>query len=130
MNEIKTKHTNRHSEYGSYKDLVNDAIHWLARMGTEYAGSFIIRDGVLKGPINQNKFTKEYRHHLPELMRSQDNKCNICSKEPKGIPLMHVDHIYPVSIALSEGWSKERINNITNLQMLCRECNTKKGATI
>lgn len=49
----------------------------------------------------------------------QEGKCAICNKE---FPLdkMHADHIIP--------WSKGGRTLLENLQMLCRDCNLKKGA--
>lgn len=49
----------------------------------------------------------------------QEGKCAICGK-PFEIGEMHGDHIIP--------WSKGGKTVIENCQMLCRDCNLKKGA--
>lgn len=49
----------------------------------------------------------------------QDGKCAICGKS-FGIGNMHADHIKP--------WSDGGKTTIDNCQMLCRDCNLKKGA--
>lgn len=49
----------------------------------------------------------------------QEGKCAICGK-PFDIGEMHGDHIIP--------WSKGGKTVIENCQMLCRDCNLKKGA--
>jgi len=49
----------------------------------------------------------------------QGHKCNICGKV-FDFEKMHGDHIIP--------WSKGGHTTPDNLQMLCRDCNLRKGA--
>ena len=55
-----------------------------------------------------------------ELHKAQGGKCMYCGRKP-GIDLMDVDHKNPVA----KGGSDQK----RNLQVLCRSCNTRKGAT-
>ena len=56
----------------------------------------------------------------PELHKKQGGKCMYCGRKP-GIDLMDVDHKNP----MAKGGSDLK----RNLQLLCRSCNTRKGAT-
>lgn len=56
---------------------------------------------------------------LREKYEKQKHKCAICDKEFP-IEKMHGDHIIP--------WSKGGHTTPDNCQMLCRDCNLKKGA--
>ena len=55
-----------------------------------------------------------------ELRNAQGGKCMYCGRKP-GIDLMDVDHKNP----MAKGGSDQK----RNLQVLCRSCNTRKGAT-
>ena len=55
-----------------------------------------------------------------ELHKAQGGKCMYCGRKP-GIDLMDVDHKNP----MAKGGSDQK----RNLQLLCRSCNTRKGAT-
>lgn len=55
-----------------------------------------------------------------ELHKKQAGKCMYCGRKP-GIDLMDIDHKNPVA----KGGSDQK----RNLQLLCRSCNTRKGAT-
>lgn len=55
-----------------------------------------------------------------ELFKSQGGKCMYCGRKP-GMDLMDIDHKNPVA--------KGGSDNKRNLQLLCRSCNTRKGAT-
>ena len=55
-----------------------------------------------------------------ELHKAQGGKCMYCGRKP-GIDLMDVDHKNP----MDKGGSDQK----RNLQVLCRSCNTRKGAT-
>ena len=55
-----------------------------------------------------------------DLHKSQGGKCMYCGRKP-GIDLMDVDHKNP----MAKGGSDQK----RNLQLLCRSCNTRKGAT-
>lgn len=54
-----------------------------------------------------------------EAYERQGHKCNICGEEFE-FEQMHADHIKP--------WSKGGHTTPDNCQMLCRDCNLKKGA--
>ena len=55
-----------------------------------------------------------------ELHNAQGGKCMYCGRKP-GIDLMDIDHKNP----MSKGGSDSK----RNLQVICRSCNTRKGAT-
>ena len=55
-----------------------------------------------------------------ELFKSQNGKCMYCGRKP-GIDLMDIDHKNP----MAKGGSDQK----RNLQLICRTCNTRKGAT-
>lgn len=55
-----------------------------------------------------------------ELHKAQGGKCVYCGRR-LGIDLMDIDHKNPVA----KGGSDQK----RNLQLLCRSCNTRKGAT-
>ena len=69
----------------------------------------------------------QYRKLLGQFWEAQGGKCNICKTIPKDTKHATIDHIYPVSLALKKSWPKEKINDTSNLQMLCLSCNSKKG---
>ena len=52
------------------------------------------------------------------VYEKQNHKCAICGKEFE-FEQMHADHITP--------WSKGGKTTPENCQMLCRDCNLKKG---
>ena len=57
--------------------------------------------------------------HISEAYERQGHKCAICGEEFE-FEQMHADHIKP--------WSKGGHTTPDNCQMLCRDCNLKKGA--
>ena len=69
-------------------------------------------------PLRRRKtFSTELKR---ELHKAQGGKCMYCGRKP-GIDLMDIDHKNPVA----KGGSDQK----RNLQLLCRSCNTRKGAT-
>lgn len=59
------------------------------------------------------------RRDIAVAYERQDHKCAICGKTFT-LDKMHADHVVP--------WSKGGHTTLENLQMLCRDCNLKKGA--
>ena len=55
-----------------------------------------------------------------EIFKGQAGKCMYCGRKP-GIDLMDIDHKNP----MAKGGSEQN----RNLQLICRTCNTRKGAT-
>lgn len=55
------------------------------------------------------------KEKIKELFEKYKYKCNLCNKEKNLI----IDHIVPLS--------KGGTNDFKNLQILCQECNQKKG---
>ena len=53
-----------------------------------------------------------------DAYKKQDGKCNICHKHFE-LKDMQADHITP--------WSKEGKTILSNCQMLCADCNRRKG---
>ena len=70
-----------------------------------------------ESPGNRKSFAPELKR---ELHKAQSGKCMYCGRKP-GIDLMDVDHKNPRA---KQGSDLKR-----NLQLLCRTCNTRKGAT-
>ena len=68
-------------------------------------------------PRRRKAFSPELKR---ELHKAQAGKCMYCGRKP-GIDLMDIDHKNPVA----KGGSDTK----RNLQLLCRSCNTRKGAT-
>lgn len=68
-------------------------------------------------PRRRKTFAKELKR---ELHKAQGGKCMYCGRRT-GIDLMDIDHKNPVA----KGGSDQK----RNLQLLCRSCNTRKGAT-
>ena len=52
------------------------------------------------------------------LHKGQGGKCNYCGRR-LSLAYMHVDHKTPVA--------REGSNRVSNLQLLCSPCNTRKG---
>ena len=65
----------------------------------------------------RKSFSKDLKS---ELHASQSGRCMYCGRKP-GIDLMDIDHKNPIA--------KGGSNTKRNLQLLCRSCNTRKGAT-
>ena len=68
-----------------------------------------------------------------EILKRQQWKCNQCNVQLKYKQenawegqVAHIDHIYPYSKRNTYYNGKLKINEINNLQALCRECNLKK----
>ena len=55
-----------------------------------------------------------------EIFKGQAGKCMYCGRKPR-IDLMDIDHKNP----MAKGGSDQN----RNLQLICRTCNTRKGAT-
>ena len=73
---------------------------------------------LLEEPTRRRKsFSAELKS---ELHKAQSGKCMYCGRKP-GIDLMDIDHKNP----MAKGGSDQK----RNLQLLCRSCNTRKGAT-
>ena len=69
-------------------------------------------------PVRRRKsFPVEFKR---DLHKAQGGKCMYCGRR-LGIDLMDVDHKNP----MAKGGSDQK----RNLQLLCRSCNTRKGAT-
>ena len=69
-------------------------------------------------PGNKRKtFSAELK---AELYKAQAGKCMYCGRK-LSIDLMDIDHKNPIA--------KGGSNSKRNLQLLCRTCNTRKGAT-
>lgn len=59
---------------------------------------------------------KRYR-----ALKKSDGRCCLCGRGAAHGVSLEVDHIEPVSVA------PDRVNDETNLQVLCSECNSGKG---
>jgi ribosomal protein S27E len=80
----------------------------------------IIFKEMLSHPFGRKKRTtiKNYKKIFKDLLHKYKFQCNFCGeKEEKKLT---IDHIKPVS--------KGGTDDLNNLQILCRSCNSKKGA--
>lgn len=79
--------------------------------------AFLEKDGQIKRYSNWNVWLKE------ALFNRENGRCAICKCDLTGVIALgkkiHIDHIIPIS---SGG-----TNDPTNLQILCDDCNLKKG---
>ena len=64
--------------------------------------------------------TPEWRAVRYKLLQQKGNTCVVCGRGPKDRAKIHVDHIVPRSLA------PERSLDITNLQVMCEDCNLGK----
>jgi 5-methylcytosine-specific restriction endonuclease McrA len=69
-------------------------------------------------------FDEPKRNHIPKALKEmlytkQKKKCNYCGNE-FSIQYFHIDHKTPIA----RGGSPD---SITNLQLICGPCNTRKG---
>lgn len=44
-----------------------------------------------------------------------------------GKHMVTIDHIFPQYLARQKGWTNEQINDISNLQLMGKNCNARKG---
>lgn len=75
---------------------------------------------LLSGKFNRKRkpTISNYRKIFNELLHKYNFKCVCCGSKEK----LSVDHIKPVS--------KGGTDDITNLQILCKSCNSSKGAKL
>jgi len=69
-----------------------------------------------------------------EILKRQKWRCNICATRLKFDKnsrwegeIAHIDHIFPYSKRKNYSNGEENINELSNLQALCPNCNLKKG---
>lgn len=85
------------------------------------------RDGLSCGICKQSLEAEwaQYQEWLGWSKRKDANKPKAPMKRSK--LSLTVDHIYPKSLARTNGWLKERTWALTNLQLAHKACNVKKG---
>ncbi len=76
-----------------------------------------------KGMGSEFYQTREWQKLRFNFARSLDGKCQMCGRSMVHGIIIHVDHIVPRSKC------PDRELDITNLQLLCEDCNMGKGAT-
>lgn len=111
-----------YENYGNKEDIDTDALQqelerlWMDDDVTHKAGAYEYVLGGDERCLNIRKFT-------PAMAKAaytrQKGVCPICGKHFE-IEEMEADHITP--------WSQNGPTNAENCQMLCRECNRRKGA--
>ena len=73
---------------------------------------------------------------IRELLAKRDGhfcQWEHCKKpqfDPADLQDMTIDHVLPVSFCKENGWTKEDTNDLTNLQLLHRRCNSEKGSLL
>ena len=70
-------------------------------------------------PTSNSRNSKQIRKLRHRLVKRDGNLCLCCGKFGHSVKLT-IDHIWPLS--------KGGTWNINNLQLLCAQCNTEKGA--
>lgn len=65
--------------------------------------------------------SKEWRKLRYQAFKRYGNTCCVCGRGPKNGLVMHVDHIKPRS------YYPQLALEITNLQIMCEECNVSKS---
>lgn len=65
--------------------------------------------------------SKEWRRLRYQAFSKYGNNCCVCGRGPSDGMVMHVDHIKPRSL------HPHLALEITNLQVMCHECNVSKG---
>ena len=65
--------------------------------------------------------TPEWRRLRYKVLDTYKNKCQACGRSPRDGIVIHVDHILPRSLY------PERALSISNLQILCDDCNIGKS---
>jgi len=109
--------------YDEFKDLVIDT----AKLEQEIQKLMDDREVTNKKGIYTYVLTRNEKHlnlrtfdkyDKNDAYKKQDGKCNICHKHFE-LKDMQADHITP--------WSKEGKTILSNCQMLCADCNRRKG---
>ena len=72
-------------------------------------------------PADKFYASPEWRSLRYKVLELYGNKCAACGRSPKNGVVIHVDHILPRSIY------PEHALNISNLQVLCDQCNLGKS---
>ena len=68
--------------------------------------------------------TKEWRTTIRQAILERDgHQCSMCNNSVEG-PDATVDHIVPAAM------TGEPVNTLSNLRLLCRSCNSKKGTRL
>jgi 5-methylcytosine-specific restriction endonuclease McrA len=68
--------------------------------------------------------TSQWRTTIRQAILERDGHiCDMCNQPVEG-PDATVDHIIPANI------TGEPVNNLSNLRLLCRSCNSKKGTKL
>ena len=84
--------------------------------------------------INAQIWGVEYKPYFDKCK----NECSCCesvldyglgknNKSKLDIHTPSTDHIVPKSVAILLGWTEEQINDISNLWIVCKRCNTLKN---
>jgi 5-methylcytosine-specific restriction endonuclease McrA len=94
---------------------------------------------LISNPIQIDRFPKKdcrliTREKRFEVLKRQKWRCNNCGTSLKYNTnskwegkIAHMDHIFPYSKRIEYPNGKENINELSNLQALCPDCNFKKG---
>jgi hypothetical protein len=87
------------------------------------AGQYELLFSKTKNPVKKNFYNSlDWKRLRAKVLEEQQGKCQLCGRTHRehGITL-HVDHIVPIS----KDWNRRL--DITNLQILCEDCNMGKG---
>lgn len=73
------------------------------------------------------------RHNRPNrpelvlaLIERDGDECRYCKRD-FSVRERTIDHIYPQSRAIAEGWTYEQVWGLDNLALACKPCNAKKS---
>ena len=84
------------------------------------------RPDVVEGRRAREKVRGVKKYKEPKYL-NQHGVCPDCGEwKPFDTQEWHIDHIFPLSVGLKMGLSKEKLNQPENLQALCLSCNVRK----
>ena len=77
--------------------------------------------------LEANRHSRPPRSELVLALIERDgDECSYCHRDFKKRERT-IDHVHPQSRAFADGWTYEKVWNLSNLVLACKPCNAKKG---